>query len=73
MRKKKSLLMERIEAERGRSIEELIREGVESGCTQEEIAASLSVSLFTLRSWLWRLGARSTVCFPSDDPTAVSR
>lgn len=71
MRRTKSLLMERIEAERGRSIEELIREGIESGCTQEEIATSLSVSLFTLRSWLMRLGARASVRFPSDETTAA--
>lgn len=70
MRKTKSPRMEAIESEWGRSIEELIREGVEAGRTQEEIAESLAISLFTLRSWLYRLGARSSIRFHSEEVTS---
>jgi hypothetical protein len=65
---KKSTLMELIELRRGRTIEELIREQTEAGWTQEQIAADLGISFYTLRSWMYRLGARveSTMRFDSD-------
>lgn len=72
MPRTKSPLMERIEGERGRTIEDLIRDGVESGRTHQEIADSLEVSLFTLRSWLYRLGAQNSIRFPSDETAGVS-
>jgi hypothetical protein len=60
--------MKLIELRRGRTIEDMIREQTQAGRTQEQIAADLGISFYTLRSWMYRLGARveSTVHFNSD-------
>lgn len=68
MTSEKSTLMKLIELRRGRTIEDMIREQTQAGRTQEQIAADLGISFYTLRSWMYRLGARveSTVRFNSD-------
>jgi AraC-like DNA-binding protein len=65
----KSARMQNIELRRGRPLEDLIREQVEQGRTEEEIADDLGVSYWTFRSWLRVLGAQrhSTVRFSNED------
>ena len=63
----KSPKMENIELRRGRPLEELIREQVEAGKTQEQIANDLGVSYWTFRSWLRTLGARASIRFAGEE------
>jgi len=67
----KSPLMRLIELQRGQTIEALVRQGVEQGKRQEEIAQDLGISYHTLRSWLYRMGATPTVRFSSEEATAT--
>lgn len=70
----KSPLMQLIELKRGKPIERLIREQLEEGRSQEEVAADLGISFYTLRSWMYRLGARlhTVVQFESEETQAVA-
>lgn len=49
-----------IEFDRGKSLETIIREGVEAGWTWDEIARDLGVTRLTLRDWMTDLGAEVT-------------
>lgn len=70
----RSYLMENIELKHGKPIREIIREQVEAGKNQDEIARYLGVSYWTLRSWLYRLRAEfsSTVTFADEAPETAS-
>jgi transcriptional regulator with XRE-family HTH domain len=49
--------MRKVETARGLSLEIIIRQAVEAGWTQEQIAADLGVSRLTLRGWLNQMQA----------------
>ena len=49
------------EFERGRPLEDIIREQIEHGKSWSAIAADLGVSRLTLRDWVSRMGARAVV------------
>lgn len=61
--------MEVIELKRGKTLEQIIREQVEAGRTNDQIAEDLGLSYDTYRAWLRRLGARTvkTVTFKSEE------
>jgi len=63
--------MIRKEYERGRTIEQIVREMTEAGCGAQEIASYLDVSLITYYDWLRRIGAKfsqqRTVSFSADE------
>lgn len=65
---KKPVLMQRIEEQRGESVEAIIERLTEQGQTQEQIARNLGINYWTLRNWLLRLGAetRTVVVFRRD-------
>lgn len=72
---KKSFAMQNIELRFGKPLEAVIREHIEAGLTQEEIAREFGISYWTFRNWLGRLGARMTasVRFTTDpDEETVS-
>lgn len=50
--------MQLAELKRGRTIEQLIRQGVERGWTQDQIAEDLEISRPALKDWCRRLGLR---------------
>jgi transposase-like protein len=58
----------RIESDKGKTIEALIRERVEAGMDWGDVAKDLGVSRFTLRRWIDQLGGEMvrTVRFRSE-------
>ena len=54
----KTAQMQLAELKRGCTIEQLIRQGVERGWTQDQIAEDLEISRPALKDWCRRLGLR---------------
>jgi transposase-like protein len=66
-----------LEAERGKSIEQMVREAIEQGRTWEDLALDLGITRFTLREWCRRLGirveTRHSVSFRSEELASASQ
>ena len=70
---RKSYLIETLELKHGKPIREILREQFATGKNQGEIAGSLGISYWTLRSLLYRLKAEvtSTVRFRGEEERAL--
>jgi len=67
----KTLRMRVLEMERGKTVEEIIRELAEQGASEEQIAANLGIGKVALVRWNKLLGRRTriskSVCFASEE------